>query len=204
MRSAEFSYLLQAQGPDDEAGGILADKYYRIELDIGSGAGHFLECIAIANPYTLHIGVEIDSERHLRATLRLRQSRVRNAISINCEAYAFLKYRVSTASIDGAHVYFPNPYPEGDGQPSRLVGIAFINEIGRVLKPGGYLRLATDNSGYFEDIWHLLSAEIWWTVRWLPLAVESPSDGLRLGTPCEVKYLVRERRPIYYLQAMRL
>jgi tRNA G46 methylase TrmB len=172
----------------------------RVELDIGSGSGAFLECAAAADPFTQFLGVELDAERHYEAISRLRRGGVRNADSVHSEAYAFVRQSLPLSSIDVVHIYFPNPHPHEDGLDHRLIDFHFMSQIRRVLKDGGQLRLATDHASYFNDIVSQLEPGSWWGIEWQPLLVGSVHDGLRIGTPCEIKYKIEKKLQIHYLQ----
>jgi len=181
---------------------LLWTTHHRIELDIGSDSGVFLELAAAADPTTFFIGVEIDPERSLRAMYRLKRSGIRNAISVNHEAYSFLRTSVPVSSIDAIHVYFPNPYPHHDRQTRRLVDFDFLGQVRRVLKDGGELRMATDHAEYFSEMISSLDPGSWWGIEWRRLPFENKHDRLKIGTRCEVKYRVAKQKAIYYLHLL--
>jgi len=57
--------------------------------------------------------------------------------------------RFADASLSEVWVFFPDPWPKPREQRRRLLRPDVVREIGRVLKVGGVLRLATD----IEDYW---------------------------------------------------
>ena len=52
--------------------------------------------------------------------------------------------------LDRLFLLFPDPWPKARHHKRRLVQPAFVDELARVLKPGGRLRFATDWAGYAD------------------------------------------------------
>ncbi|MDP3325139.1 MAG: tRNA (guanosine(46)-N7)-methyltransferase TrmB, partial [Hydrogenophaga sp.] len=62
-------------------------------------------------------------------------------------------------SLDGVHIFFPDPWHKSRHHKRRLIQTPFVNRLARHLKPGGYLHLATDWQPYAEQMLQVLSAE---------------------------------------------
>ena len=56
--------------------------------------------------------------------------------------------RLPNASLDLVYILFPDPWPKARHHKRRLIQPAFIEELARVLKPGGEIRFATDWKAY--------------------------------------------------------
>jgi len=71
------------------------------------------------------------------------------------------------ASIDRLYILFPDPWPKTRHKKRRLIQPDFIAEAGRLLKPGGRLRFATDWADYAD--WtlqrFLASPDFRWTAE---------------------------------------
>ena len=63
------------------------------------------------------------------------------------------------ASLDGVHLFFPDPWHKARHHKRRLVQPPFIAKLLTHLKPGGYLHCATDWQPYAEQMLQVLSAE---------------------------------------------
>ena len=66
---------------------------------------------------------------------------------------------IPPASLDGAHIFFPDPWPKKRHHKRRLVQTDFVALLASRLKPGGYLHLATDWQEYAEQMLAVLCAE---------------------------------------------
>ena len=62
-------------------------------------------------------------------------------------------------SLDGAHIFFPDPWHKTKHNKRRLIQSPLIAKLAARLKPGGYLHCATDWQPYAEQILEVLSAE---------------------------------------------
>ena len=70
-----------------------------------------------------------------------------------------LPTRIAAESLDGIHVFFPDPWPKKRHQKRRLLQAPFVALLAARLKPGGYLHAATDWHEYAEQIISVLTAE---------------------------------------------
>jgi len=62
-------------------------------------------------------------------------------------------------SLDGLHIFFPDPWPKKRHHKRRLIQPPFVALAADRLKPGGYIHVATDWQPYAEQILAVLSAE---------------------------------------------
>jgi tRNA (guanine-N7-)-methyltransferase len=60
--------------------------------------------------------------------------------------------------VDRIHVYFPDPWPKRRHRGRRFFTEDFVPTLERVLKPGGWLLVATDNAAYAGEICRVLGA----------------------------------------------
>jgi tRNA (guanine-N7-)-methyltransferase len=70
-----------------------------------------------------------------------------------------LKNMLGPNTLDGAHIFFPDPWPKKRHHKRRLIQPAFTALICEHLKPGGYLHAATDWEEYASHILATFSAE---------------------------------------------
>lgn len=170
-----------------------------IELEIGSGKGTFLVEQAKAHPDINFFGVEWANWFWRYASDRLRRTGCSNARTARAEAMFFLREHVPDASLSVVHVYFPDPWPKKRHHKRRLIQPPFIEEMQRVLIPGGRLQVVTDHHEYFEQ-------NIEPAIRESQLEIVdynrpgSAIEGEFVGTNFERKYR-REGRPFYAIAA---
>ncbi len=163
-----------------------------VELEIGSGKGTFLLAAAKADPASNFIGIEWAGAYANFAADRLRRHGMLNCRMVRADANWWIRCHVPDASISALHVYFPDPWPKSRHHKRRLIQPAFLNEVVRILAPGGILRVVTDHAGYFEHIQQVFGG----FNGLMPHEFDSPvqtADGLVVGTNFEKKYQAEKR-----------
>ena len=65
---------------------------------------------------------------------------------------------IADASLDGVHIYFPDPWRKARHHKRRLISPFFVELLSPKLKTGGYLHCATDWENYAEQMIEVLSA----------------------------------------------
>jgi tRNA (guanine-N7-)-methyltransferase len=158
-------------------------------LEIGSGKGRFLIGTATEHPEWNLIGIEKSLHYHRVIAERVEKRGLRNVRLINHDAFLVLQKMVPDESVSEVHIYFPDPWPRPKEQKRRIVRDEVLQEIKRVLVPGGRGIFVTDHKHYFEK-----AAGVVETVFRAERRVPGPDDPPR--TNYEAKYRA-EGRPIY-------
>lgn len=128
-------------------------------LEIGFGMGATTAEIAAARPSDDFLGVEVH-EPGVGALLKLIGDEGLNNIRIiQHDAVEVLEQMIATDSLDGVHIYFPDPWHKARHHKRRLIQPTFVSLLVSRLKTGGYLHLATDWQNYAEQMLEVLSAE---------------------------------------------
>ena len=127
-------------------------------LEIGYGNGASLLAQAIANPQQNHIGLEVHrpGAGHLLQEID-RQQLINVRIAIT-DAAAWLPVAVASDSVQTVQVFFPDPWHKKRHHKRRLIQTAFVDELARILAPGGTLMLATDWQNYAEHMLAVMTA----------------------------------------------
>jgi tRNA (guanine-N7-)-methyltransferase len=68
-------------------------------------------------------------------------------------------HMLADASLDGIHIFFPDPWHKKRHHKRRLIQPDFVALLVRKLKPEGYLHLATDWEDYAQQMLEVLAAE---------------------------------------------
>ena len=128
-------------------------------LEIGFGMGETTAAIAAAHPENDYLGIEVHTPG-VGSLLKLIDERsVGNLRLIQHDAVEVLREMISPGSLDGAHIFFPDPWPKKRHHKRRLVQPDFVALLASRIKPGGYVHLATDWQEYAEQMLAVLSAE---------------------------------------------
>ena len=135
---------------------ILADAQ-SVELEVGCGNGHFLVERAQQRPDSLLVGVELRSKRCLKALQKVARRGIHNVVICRGRAEELLRL-LPDGRLAAVHVYFPDPWPKSKHRRRRFLNMAILEELGRVLSPGGLLAFATDFFDYFVQARVLLAA----------------------------------------------
>lgn len=128
-------------------------------LEIGFGMGATTAEIAASRPADDFLGVEVH-EPGVGALLKLIGDQGSNNIRIiQHDAVEVLEQMIAAESLDGVHIYFPDPWHKARHHKRRLIQPKFVALLVSRLKTGGYLHLATDWQNYAEQMLEVLTAE---------------------------------------------
>jgi tRNA (guanine-N7-)-methyltransferase len=128
-------------------------------LEIGFGMGETTAAIAAAQPENDYLGVEVHSPGVGSLLKLIAQGGLGNLRVIQHDAVEVLEAMIPPGSLDGVHVFFPDPWPKLRHHKRRLIQPPFAALVAERLKPGGYLHVATDWVPYAEHVLAVLTAE---------------------------------------------
>lgn len=137
--------------------GTLFPSAQPIVMDIGYGMGEATWQIAKANPSTNYLGVEVHMPGVGKLMARLDEYELTNVRLIERDVFEVFYYMVKDSSLDGVHLFFPDPWPKKRHFKRRIVNERFLSDVAAKLKPGGYLHIATDWVTYAEWIKEVFS-----------------------------------------------
>lgn len=144
-RLSEIQLVVPESGRIDPAG--LFPDQRRLWLEIGFGAGEHLVAQAAAHPEVAFIGCE----PYLGGVARLLgeiEARGLANLRVVVDDARLLLAALPDGCLERVFVLFPDPWPKARHHKRRIVNPASAAEFARVLRPGGELRLATDDLGY--------------------------------------------------------
>lgn len=127
-------------------------------LEIGFGAGEALATFAQANPQLDCIGIEVHRPGVGHLLLEAQAAHLSNLRVICHDAVEVLQHQLPAASIEVAHIFFPDPWHKKRHHKRRLIQPAFIELLAGVMTPGGTLRLATDWEHYAHHMREVIDA----------------------------------------------
>ena len=135
----------------------LFPKSQPIVMEIGYGMGEATWQIAKADPSTNYLGVEVHIPGVGKLMARLDEYELTNVRLIERDVFEVFYYMVKDQSLDGVHLFFPDPWPKKRHFKRRIINERFLNDVHAKLKPGGYLHIATDWVPYAEWIKEVFS-----------------------------------------------
>jgi tRNA (guanine-N7-)-methyltransferase len=128
-------------------------------LEIGFGMGDATAKIAALMPEKNFLGCEVH-EPGVGALLKhMGEQNISNIRILQHDAVEVLDNMLPEASLDGVHIFFPDPWHKKRHHKRRLIQPPLIARLAARLKPGGYLHCATDWEPYAHQILEVLSAE---------------------------------------------
>ena len=141
-------------------------------LEIGFGMGEATAHIAGLMPEKNFLCCEVHTPGVGALLKRIDEQALTNIRILQHDAVEVIDHMLSLASLDGAHIFFPDPWHKTKHNKRRLIQSPLIAKLAARLKPGGYLHCATDWQPYAEQILEVLSAE-----PLLENTADSASDG---------------------------
>jgi len=124
----------------------------RIIMEIGFGMGEATALIAKADPTTSYLANEVHRPGIGKLLLRIEENALSNVRTIEGDAFEVFEEMIFDSSLDGVHLFFPDPWPKARHFKRRIVNQEFISAVAAKLKNGGFFHIATDWQPYAEWI----------------------------------------------------
>ena len=128
-------------------------------LEIGFGMGETTAAIAQSHPENDYLGIEVHTPGVGALLKRIAELGLANLRIVQHDAVEVLEHMLAPASLDGVHLFFPDPWPKKRHHKRRLVQPPFVALLASRMKPGAYLHAATDWEDYAAQMLEVLSAE---------------------------------------------
>ena len=139
------------QNPDPEKKIDWTERFgnnHPIEIEVGSGKGHFITTLAEQNPDKNYVALELQTTAAgiiLRTKLEKGLDNLQilrgDAADINCFFPA--------NSTNVIYLNFSDPWPKTRHEKRRLTYKSFLSKYEQVLKPEGHIEFKTDNAGLY-------------------------------------------------------
>ena len=135
-----------------------------IVFEIGFGMGEATAHIAALLPDTRFLACEVHQPGVGALLKRIGESLetdhpIDNIRIISHDAVEVIDHMLPLASLDGVHIFFPDPWHKKRHNKRRLIQAPLIAKLAARLKVGGYIHCATDWQEYAVQILEVLSAE---------------------------------------------
>jgi len=171
-------------------------------LEIGFGGGEHLVWQARRHPDVGVLGCEPFEDGVVKLLRAIEMDGLANVRVLAGDARPLLRL-LPQAGIGRVFILFPDPWPKKRHHKRRLVSAATLDEIARILRPGGELRMATDAAEYASVMLHaaLHNKALRWTAKGPQDWRQRPPDWPQ--TRYEAKAVAAGRR-CYFLRFERV
>ena len=130
-----------------------------VVLEIGCGMGETTARIAQMRPDVNFLGCEVFAAGVGALAKRLEENAIENVRIIRHDAVEVVRDMIPEDSLDGVHIYFPDPWRKARHHKRRLVAQPFIGLLASRIRAGGYIHCATDWENYAEQMLEVLEGE---------------------------------------------
>jgi tRNA (guanine-N7-)-methyltransferase len=128
-------------------------------LEIGFGMGDATAKIAQALPDHDFLAVEVHTPGVGSLLKLMQEGDIHNIRIIQHDAVEVLQNMLTDQSLDGVHIFFPDPWHKKRHNKRRLIQAEFVKLLCSKLKVGAYIHVATDWQEYAEWVLEVLQAE---------------------------------------------
>jgi len=129
-----------------------------IVMEIGFGMGEATALIGKAFPEKGFLAVDVHRPGVGKLFALIHEYGLKNLRVIQGDAHLILHDMIADKSLDGIHLFFPDPWPKARHNKRRIVNAAFLALIAPKLKDGGFIHIATDWVPYAEWIEEVFAA----------------------------------------------
>jgi tRNA (guanine-N7-)-methyltransferase len=168
-------------------------------IEIGFGMGTATALIAGQNPEKNYLGLEVHRPGVGRLLWEIGRRDLKNIRVIEHDAVETLETMIPSASVEGFHIFFPDPWPKKRHHKRRLITRPFTGVLAEKLKSGGYIYLVTDWENYADWALAELSAT---PGLWNPHNGFAPPLDWRPKTKFEAKGLAKghQVRELFFIK----
>lgn len=128
-------------------------------LEIGFGMGDSTATIAQVHPEIDYLALEVHTPGVGNLLNLIETKQLKNIRIMQHDAVEVLRDMIADNTLDGVHIFFPDPWHKARHNKRRLIQAPFVARLMHKLKPGAYLHVATDWQDYAEQVLRVLGAE---------------------------------------------
>ncbi|MDR0455429.1 MAG: tRNA (guanosine(46)-N7)-methyltransferase TrmB [Treponema sp.] len=121
-----------------------------VTVEIGFGMGMATAIIAEENPSKNYVGIEVHKPGIGRLLWEVEQRSLSNIRVVEYDAVPVFERMIPLRSLEGIHLFFPDPWPKKRHHKRRLVKRPFTDALAAHIRPGGYLYMVTDWEDYAD------------------------------------------------------
>ena len=119
-------------------------------MEIGFGMGEATAILAKDFPETAFLAVEVHRPGVGKLCARLDENGSENVRILQHDVIDVINNQLADESLDGVHIFFPDPWQKKKHTKRRLLTPEFLRLIYPKIKKGGFIHVATDWVPYAE------------------------------------------------------
>ena len=127
-------------------------KKNEVILEIVFGMGDSTADIAFNLPHINFLGIEVHSPGVGNLINKIKELDISNLKIIQHDAVEVIEKMIANSSLDGIHIFFPDPWHKKRHNKRRLIKADFLNKLALKLKEKAYIHIATDWEDYADWI----------------------------------------------------
>lgn len=120
-----------------------------VTLELGCGRGEYTVNLAKAFPAKNFIGVDIKGERIWKGSTLAEENNLKNVAFLRTPILLIENFFLP-GEVDEIWITFPDPRPKKRDIKRRLTSPRYLELYKKIIKPGSFIRLKTDNTGLFD------------------------------------------------------
>jgi tRNA (guanine-N7-)-methyltransferase len=124
----------------------------KVIMEIGFGMGEATAIIAKNHPKNGYLAVDVHPPGIGKLLARIVENDLANLKVIEEDVHVVLQHMIADESLDGIHLFFPDPWPKKKHNKRRIVNEGFLALIHPKIKKGGFIHIATDWVPYANSI----------------------------------------------------
>lgn len=113
-------------------------------MEVGFGMGEATAILAKDFPETAFLAVEVHRPGVGKLCARLEENGSENVRILQHDVIDVINNQLADESLDGVHIFFPDPWQKKKHTKRRLLTPEFLRLIYPKIKKGGFLHVATD------------------------------------------------------------
>ena len=129
-----------------------------VVLEVGFGNGDSLLAMAISQPQTNFLGIEVYEAGIGRLINEANKQQLNNLKIIKNDAVEVLKHHIENNSLAAFQLFFPDPWHKKKHHKRRILQTSLLDMLADKLKTNGVIHIATDWENYAEHIMETLEA----------------------------------------------
>ena len=128
-------------------------------IEIGFGNGETTAKMALIKPENNYIGLEVYLKGFVQLLKTLGENDIDNVRIMRFNAVDVLEHMIPDESVEGFHIFFPDPWPKKKHHKRRIMNPSFLHLLATKLKKGGYIYMVTDWQEYADEVLELVKDE---------------------------------------------
>ncbi len=124
----------------------------QLSMEIGSNKGQFLRGLAVENPDTFYLGIEIRPKWASQANESFEKEGISNAHILSADAFHALPILVDDGQLKELFVLYPDPWWKARHRKRRVIQTSNLDMLAKKMSPGAKLWIRTDVGPLANDM----------------------------------------------------